>query len=76
MKDARKDIKAAEKGSRREVWTNAVAASLKVEPKAVTDAVRALVKQRLDSLVEDGWITAEQAAKRQDKLWIPFLRIR
>ena len=76
MKSARKPVKAAEKGKKKQAWTNAVAASLKVEPKAVTDAVRALVKQRLDSLVEDGWITAEQAAKRQDKLWIPFLRLR
>ncbi len=68
--------KAAAKGDKREAWTNAVAASLKVEPQRVTAAVRALVKQRLDSLVEDGWLTAEQAAKRQDKLWIPFLRLR
>ena len=76
MKASRKAVKAADKGTKRAVWTNAVAAQLKVEPQAVTDAVRALVKQRLDSLVEDGWITAEQAAKRQDKLWIPFLRLR
>ena len=39
-------------------------------------AVKALVKQRLDSLVEDGWLTQEQAAKREDKLGVGFLRIR
>jgi hypothetical protein len=42
----------------------------------VTAAVRALVQERLDSLVQDGWLTAEQAAKREDKLWIPFLKLR
>ena len=37
---------------------------------------KALVKQRLDSLVEDGWLTREQADKRVDKLGVGFLRIR
>ncbi|MBE2319015.1 hypothetical protein DVA67_023780 [Solirubrobacter sp. CPCC 204708] len=76
LKASRKDVKAAEKGNKREVWTNTVAAALKVEPKQLSDAVRALVKQRLDALVQDGWLTAEQAAKREDKLWVPFLRVR
>jgi hypothetical protein len=57
-------------------WAAAVGKSLDVPADRVTAAVRALVKQRLDSLVEDGWLTPEQAAKRQDKLWIGFLRIR
>jgi len=57
-------------------WAAAVGTSLDVPADRVTAAVRALVKQRLDSLVEDGWLTSEQAAKRQDKLWIGFLRIR
>ena len=42
----------------------------------VTAAVKALVKQRLDSLVQDGWLTQEQADKRVDKLGVGFLRIR
>ncbi len=39
-------------------------------------AVDKLVKQRLDSLVHDGWLTADQAAKREGKLGVGFLRVR
>ena len=40
--------------------------------------MQALVKERLDSLVEDGWLTAEQRDKRlaKGKLGIDFLRVR
>ena len=41
-----------------------MAKALGVEPDAVTKGVQALVKERLDSLVEDGWLTAEQRDKR------------
>ena len=64
--------------ARRKAFTDSLAKSLKVEPSAVTGAVQALVKERLDSLVEDGWLTAEQRDKRlaQGKLGINFLRVR
>ena len=54
-----------------------MAKSLSVEPEAVTNGVQALVKERLDSLVEDGWLTAEQRDKRlsKGKLGVGFLRI-
>jgi hypothetical protein len=65
----------ADRAKRRDAWTSAMAKSLGVEPSAVTSAVQALVKERLDSLVEDGWLTADQAAKRADKLGIAFLRV-
>ncbi len=61
---------------RRADWTNSVAKSLGVEPAKVTAAVKALVKQRLDSLVQDGWLTQAQADKRVDKLGVGFLRVR
>ena len=48
----------------KKAWTESMAKELKVEPEAVTAAVQALVKERLDSLVEDGWLTAEQRDKR------------
>jgi outer membrane murein-binding lipoprotein Lpp len=76
LKAARPAVKSAEKGKKRDVWTAAVAKSLNVEPAKVTAAVHALVKQRLDSLVEDGWLTQAQAAKREHKLGVGFLRIR
>jgi hypothetical protein len=65
----------ADRAKRKAAWTASVAKSLGVEPSAVTAAVHALVKQRLDSLVEDGWLTPDQAAKRADKLGIAFLRV-
>jgi hypothetical protein len=63
-----------ERAKRREAWTASMAKSLGVKPSAVTSAVRALVKQRLDSLVEEGWLTPDQAAKRVDKLGVNYLR--
>jgi hypothetical protein len=65
----------ADRAKRKQAWTASMATSLGVEPSAVTAAVQALVKQRLDSLVADGWLTADQAAKRADKLGIAFLRV-
>ena len=64
--------------ARRKAFADSVAKSLKVQPSAVTGAVQALVKERLDSLVEDGWLTAEQRDKRlaKGKLGINFLRVR
>ena len=61
----------------KKAWTASMAKELRVEPEAVTAAVRALVKERLDSLVEDGWLTAEQRDKRLrgDKLGVAFLRV-
>ena len=76
LKAARPAVKGAEKGKKRDAWNAAVAKSLNVDPAKVTAAVKALVKQRLDSLVEDGWLTREQADKRVDKLGVGFLRIR
>jgi hypothetical protein len=64
-----------DRAKRKEAWTASMAESLGVEPSAVTAAVQALVKQRLDSLVEDGWLTPDQAAKRAGKLGIGFLRV-
>jgi hypothetical protein len=57
-------------------WSAAVAKSLGVTAEQVTAAVRALVKERLDSLVEDGWLTAEQRDKRLSRaaVGIAFLR--
>ena len=57
-------------------WAAAVGKSLGVDAAKVTAAVNALVRQRLDSLVRDGWLTKEQAAKRQGKLGVGFLRVR
>ena len=57
-------------------WAAAVGKSLGVDAAKVTAAVNALVKQRLDSLVQDGWLTKQQAAKRQGKLGVGFLRVR
>jgi hypothetical protein len=73
----------AERAERREqaagkkqAFTDAVAKDLDVEPAAVTTAVQALVKERLDSLVEDGWLTAEQRDQRLGggRLGTGFLR--
>jgi len=60
----------------RAAWAAAVGKSLDVDAAKVTAAVKALVKQRLDSLVKDGWLTQAQADKRADKLGVGFLRIR
>ena len=76
LKAARPAVKGAQKGKKREAWNAAVAKSLRVEPQKVAAAVKALVKQRLDSLVADGWLTQAQADKRVDKLGVGFLRIR
>lgn len=62
--------------AKRKAWTEAMASALRVEPAAVTAAVRALVKERLDSLVEDGWLTAEQRDKRLRNAGIRMLRVR
>jgi hypothetical protein len=66
----------AQAAKKRADWTAAFAKSLGVEQAAVTSAVDKLVKQRLDSLVADGWLTADQAAKREGKLGVGFLRVR
>src|SRR3954451_22748834 len=76
LKAARPAVKAAGKGQKRDAWNAAVAKSLGVDTAKVAAAVKALVKQRLDSLVEDGWLTRKQADKRGDKLGGGFLRIR
>jgi hypothetical protein len=71
----------------RDAWAAAVAKPLDVGPAKVTAAVRALIAERLDSLVRDGWLTPEQ---RDGKLacfdgapsckgpgpWVAFLRVR
>jgi hypothetical protein len=44
----------------RDAWAAALAKPLGVGPADVTAALRALVAQRLDSLVSDGWVTAER----------------
>jgi hypothetical protein len=61
----------------RKAWTESMAKELQVEPEAVTAAVKALVKERMDSLVEDGWLTASQRDKRLEtgKFGIAFLRV-
>jgi hypothetical protein len=62
--------------ARRKAWTESVAKALNVEPAAVTNAVNALVKERLDSLVADGWLTAAQRDKRlaSGRLGVAYLR--
>jgi hypothetical protein len=50
--------------STKQAWAKSMAEELSVQPEAVNAAVKALVKERLDSLVEDGWLTAEQRDKR------------
>lgn len=62
--------------AKRKTWTETFAKQLGVEPAAVTGAVDALVKERLDSLVEDGWLTAAQRDQRLagGKLGLAFLR--
>jgi uncharacterized protein YaiL (DUF2058 family) len=81
----REKLSKAERAKRREAaqarkkaWAESMAKSLDVEPAAVTAAVQALVKERLDSLVEDGWLTAEQRDQRLSagKLGVGFLRLR
>ena len=62
--------------AKRKAWAESVAKALKVEPAAVTGAVNTLVKERLDSLVADGWLTAEQRDKRlaSAMLGVAYLR--
>ena len=62
--------------AKRKAWTESVAKALGVEPAAVTGAVDALVKERLDSLVADGWLTAAQRDKRlaSGRLGLAYLR--
>ncbi len=45
---------------RRDAWAAALAQPLGVGAADVTVALRALVAQRLDSLVRDGWLTSER----------------
>ena len=45
---------------RRDAWAAALAQPLGVGAADVTAALRALVAQRLDSLVRDGWLTSER----------------
>ena len=72
-----KSARRARAAARRKAWTESVAKTLAVEPGAVTAAVQALVKERLESLVEDGWLTAAQRDQRlqKGKLGIAFLRV-
>jgi hypothetical protein len=78
LKTSAKARKDAGKGDKRKAWTDAMGKALGVEPDAVSKGVQALVKERLDSLVEDGWLTAEQRDKRlsKGKLGVGFLRVR
>jgi hypothetical protein len=46
--------------ARRDAWAAAVARALGVSPADVTAALRALVAERLDSLVHDGWLTTDR----------------
>jgi hypothetical protein len=50
----------AQARSRRDAWAAAVAQPLGVTPDDVTAALRALVAERLDSLVTQSWITADR----------------
>jgi hypothetical protein len=78
LKSAGKARKGAAKTDKQKAWTDSMAKSLSVEPDAVAKGVQALVKERLDSLVADGWLTTAQRDKRlaKDKLGVGFLRIR
>jgi hypothetical protein len=62
--------------AKRQAWTDSLAKALDVQPAAVTAGVQALVKERLDSLVQDGWLTTAQRDKRLagGKLGLAFLR--
>jgi hypothetical protein len=73
---AQRAERAKQAAAKRQAWTASVAKSLGVEPAAVTGGVNALVKERLDSLVADGWLTAAQRDKRLagGKLGVAFLR--
>jgi hypothetical protein len=44
----------------RDAWAGAVGRSLHVDAAKVTAALRALIKQRMDSLVSQGWMTTDQ----------------
>jgi hypothetical protein len=73
---AQRADRAKQAAAKQTAWAASVAKSLSVEPAAVTGAVQALVKERLDSLVADGWLTAAQRDKRvaSGKLGIGYLR--
>ena len=73
---AQRAERAKQAAAKQTAWAASVAKSLSVEPAAVTGAVQALVKQRLDSLVADGWLTAAQRDKRvaSGKLGVGYLR--
>jgi hypothetical protein len=64
--------------ARRKAWNDNVAKALNVETGAVDTAVQALVKERLDSLVADGWVTAARRDKMlaNGRLGVRFLRVR
>jgi hypothetical protein len=73
---AQRAERARQAAAKQTAWAASVAKSLSVEPAAVTGAVQALVKERLDSLVADGWLTAAQRDKRLagGKLGVGYLR--
>jgi shikimate kinase len=57
------DRKAATRKAR-ETWAEAVAEPLGLDAAKVTAALRALISERLDSLVSDGWLTTAQRDAR------------
>jgi hypothetical protein len=71
----------------REEWAAAVAKPLGLDAGKVTAALRALIAERLDSLVDDGWLTTAQrdaklacydgasSCKRRDGPGLAFLRV-
>jgi hypothetical protein len=61
-KPATRAQRLAQARARRDAWAAAVAKPLGVSPADVTAALRALVAERLDSLVAQRWITADRRA--------------
>jgi hypothetical protein len=59
---ARRAQRAQKAHAARDAWAAALATPLNVSAADVTAALRALVAQRLDSLVQDGWLTAGRRA--------------
>jgi hypothetical protein len=57
-KGAKPDPAAARKA--RDAWAAAVGKALDVDASKVTAALRALIKERMDSLVSQGWMTTGQ----------------
>ena len=59
-----------------QAWTDSMAKSLSVSDGDVTSAVHALAKERLDSLVSQGWISSAQETKilARPNLGIAFLK--